>query len=102
MVFNLNFKGDLILHLLIIIILIGLISYIKLDTEKYNCDECMVDIKWETTQSEWINDSYSYRMTFPINELYKSFIDDECLLIWDKVNGYIYLGNNSILEIENG
>lgn len=82
-----EFYVSLFVHILIVIVLFGLCFRIYYDSSGYDCDSCMVEFKNKAVQFD--NNIVEYKLDVKVNDLYLGYIENKCLISWDKLNGYI-------------
>lgn len=87
-----SLRLEIILHIIVILIFVGLCFRIYIDSEKYDCENCIVSFKHQRP----IFGDPDFRKTYEVNttaiELYEGFIKDKCPIFWDKTNGYMKNG----------
>ncbi len=79
-----NLKTEVIVYIILILIVLSLCVKIKLPEDNFNCEECSILFKTRRPTQEdyyWINVS--------MIEIYESYLNDSCPIIWDRVSGYI-------------
>ena len=78
---------EILIHIFIILIFLGLAGKIYFESYNYSCGNCAIVFK---------NTRPANGPTFSINvspyTLYNGFVKDECPIIWDRVNGYMKNG----------
>jgi hypothetical protein len=73
------FKTNLI-KLILIIVLIGLISYLWIDSNSLSCNKCVVTFK------EKYNPAGT---TYNMSDLFNQTQTKDCPIYWDRVQGYV-------------
>lgn len=85
-----NFKTEVLVSIIIILILVGLIYKLEIDSKQYHCEECVVKFKHQRV--EFANEDIIYKLNMSAIELHEGFIEDKCPIIWDRVNGFMKNG----------
>ena len=86
-----QFKKDLIFSIIIIIALISLIIYVKVDSYNYHCSNCTIKFSSKMASQRFGNISYS-EIDISAIELYYKFMNGSCPVTWDKMIGYVENG----------
>lgn len=76
------------LYLSIILILIGLIVRISINTEKLDENNCRIE--FTTNSAQGIKSPIPINIS--LNELYEGYLIDKCYVIWDHSQGFIKNG----------
>ena len=82
-----KFKRLIFIHMILILVLIGLTIKITMQEDKYSCDKC--EIKFTKWQSYGPDETKLIALV-PLQRLYRSYLEDECPVEWDKANSYIF------------
>ena len=80
-------KTTIILSILVIILCLGLSVKMIIESRQYSCDKCEVHFKSKL----FMGDYYS-TVNKSIIDLYQSYINENCLVSWDRTQGYISPG----------
>ena len=85
-------KTELIIKSLCILILTGLIVAIYINGKSLDCNKCI--LKFKSFKPDHIKPENEIYQSFniSINELYSTFLENRCILEFDKDNGF-YLKN---------
>ena len=67
-----------LIKIILIILLIGLISYIWIDSNNLSCNQCTVTF----------NDK-GYKQSFNMSDLFNQTKTKDCPIYWDRVQGYV-------------
>jgi len=86
----LSIKTEVRIYFILIIIILLLTFKVYYDSQKYNCEECVINFKHKMNDPVGIQKESEKNAT--IIELYEYFIKDKCLIFWDKANGYMKNG----------
>lgn len=76
-------RTELLVYLFIIIICLSLTFYLIHKSNNYSCNQCSVEFK-----SRLPITNYEKTFNISINELYDSYKEGNCLIKWDKNQGY--------------
>ena len=73
-----------LIKIIIILLMIGLISYIWIGSIGLSCDKCQ--ITFSNKQAGVYN---SFDINYSMKELYNETKNKECPIIWNRVQGYV-------------
>lgn len=79
---------DIIILIFCIIITIGLSIAIIINGKDLSCEKCEIDYRQTQMSGAQINKVYKVNLL----ELYEEFRKGDCLLTWDRVQGFYYYG----------
>ena len=80
-------KKTIILSILVILICLGLSAKLMIESKEYSCDKCEVHFK-----SKGFYEGDFQMINVFITELYEDYVNGDCLISWDKTQGYIQGG----------
>ena len=82
-----NFQ--IVVYIFVILTLTFLIFYVINDSKSYSCDQCSVYFRSRLPGR--VDDKHSF-IQLTANAIYESLQNNECLIKWDKANGFMKNG----------
>jgi hypothetical protein len=78
------------IHIFIIMIVVGLSFKIYIDSLEYNCEDCIVQFSYHKP----VYGDVQFKRTLNASglNLYEKFKQGECLVFWDRADGYKDIG----------
>ena len=87
--FILTDKLEFCIKLFCFIIVISLCFAVYSNGQDLDCDKCIIN--FESYKRLLSSSSEVYQnITIPIQDIYNNLFEEECVIIFDKDNGYIY------------
>lgn len=82
-------ETEIKLSIFIILTLILLIIYIPYKYSDMDCSKCIINFKHARAINIY---GINYNINISAIELYDNFVEDKCLIKWDRVNGFMKNG----------
>ena len=83
-------KQQIIIKVLCIVILLGLNIAVFIHGRNLSCDKCKIEFTSEKITHEEAFDSSWQEITINITDLYDSYLNDQCIIKFDPIEGYKY------------
>ena len=86
-------KREFLIKIFVIFILVSLNIAIYFNGRDLSCDKCMINFESYKREHETSSNKVSQNFTVNISEIYDYFVDEYCLVEFDRDNGYMYKKN---------
>ena len=94
---NITPKSEFAIKIFCLLILIFLNLAIWYNGKNLTCDNCSIDFTASRRERTGISNKVYQNFSVRIKDLYEGFLEDYCLIEFDKLQGY-YLKNDTRIE----
>jgi len=76
-------RNEIVVYLFIALVCLSLVFYLWEKSKDYSCDKCSVEFK-----SRLAITNFEKNIIVNITDLYDSYSNNQCLIEWDKTQGF--------------
>lgn len=88
-----NRKSEITISIILIMIVLGITLRVYINSKEYDCEKCIINFQHRRVLEQRV-----YEINYSIIKLHEGYVNDECLIFWDKTNGYM---SSSIIDAKS-